>query len=383
MRYKLTALTPLLVGDGQRLAPIDYMVWRDQVNVLDQNRIFRLLAKGPRLDNYLTQIKRAEKLDFASWGGFAQNYAGRRIPFEHPSSSGYWDKARAELLHIPTFSTGLSGPFLPGSALKGALRTGLVHTRLQASVLKDLAGRMQGDRPLRRPGETAELITAGNAAGDPMRLVQCGDSSPIPVSAFRVYLLRTATLESKQQGRFELGWKQPGRGAVPGNRPEDGSLAFAEMAQPGTTFEGEITERDYLRRPEIARATRMGENASLQAVIKAANEYSGDLLTLHRRYMAASGLGRVDESLASIESKVREFGDSGRGCVLNVGWGAGLLGKAAYLDTSNEDYRKILRAMPFYERAVRTGLPFPKTRRVVFLGNQPATLPGWVVLEVQ
>ena len=34
--YKLTALTPLLVGDGQRLSPIDYMVWRDQVNVLDQ-----------------------------------------------------------------------------------------------------------------------------------------------------------------------------------------------------------------------------------------------------------------------------------------------------------------------------------------------------------
>jgi CRISPR-associated protein Csm5 len=47
------------------------MVWRDQVNVLDQRRIFRLLAKGPRLDNYLAQLKRADRLDFASWGGFA------------------------------------------------------------------------------------------------------------------------------------------------------------------------------------------------------------------------------------------------------------------------------------------------------------------------
>ena len=84
MRYRVTCLTPTLVGDGQKLAPIDYMVWKDHVNVLDQRRIFRLLAKGPRLDGYLAQLKKAQKLDFASWGGFAQNFAGRRLPFEHP-----------------------------------------------------------------------------------------------------------------------------------------------------------------------------------------------------------------------------------------------------------------------------------------------------------
>jgi len=29
-----------------------------------------------------------------------------------------------------------------------------------------------------------------------------------------------------------------------------------------------------------------------------------------------------------------------------------------------------------------SGLPFPKTRRVVFLNDQPASLPGWTRLEV-
>jgi CRISPR-associated protein Csm5 len=38
MRYRLKCLTPLLVGDGRKLSPIDYMVWKDQVNVLDQWR---------------------------------------------------------------------------------------------------------------------------------------------------------------------------------------------------------------------------------------------------------------------------------------------------------------------------------------------------------
>ena len=67
MQYRAECLTPVLVSDGATLSPIDYMVWKDQVNVLDQRKIFRLLAKGPRLDGYLNQVKRAQKLDFASW----------------------------------------------------------------------------------------------------------------------------------------------------------------------------------------------------------------------------------------------------------------------------------------------------------------------------
>ena len=35
------------------------------------------------------------------------------------------------------------------------------------------------------------------------------------------------------------------------------------------------------------------------------------------------------------------------------------------------------------ERAIKSGLPFPKTRRVVFLKNKPAALPGWVELRVE
>ena len=72
MKYRVTVLTPTLVGNGEKLSPIDYMVWRDQVNVLDQPRIFKLLSKGPRLEGYLAQLHKATKLDFASWGGFAE-----------------------------------------------------------------------------------------------------------------------------------------------------------------------------------------------------------------------------------------------------------------------------------------------------------------------
>jgi CRISPR-associated protein Csm5 len=54
----------------------------------------------------------------------------------------------------------------------------------------------------------------------------------------------------------------------------------------------------------------------------------------------------------------------------------------AFPNTDDEAFRRILSRHPEFSRAMRTGMPFPKTRRVVFLENQPATLPGWVWLGV-
>jgi hypothetical protein len=47
--------------------------------------------------------------------------------------------------------------------------------------------------------------------------------------------------------------------------------------------------------------------------------------------------------------------------------------------------RRLLRPVTVfftYNRALDSNLPFPKTRRIVFLNNRPATLPGWAELAV-
>ena len=381
MRYRLTCLTPLLVGDGRRLSPIDYMVWKDQVNVLDQNRIFNLLAKGPRLEGYLMQLKKADKLDFASWGGFAQNFADRRIPFEHKSMTTYWERARAENLFIPTFAAGLEGPYIPGSAVKGALRTGLVFSRWSGNTLKDIAGRMQGERSPRRPGDVAEEQAIGAPEHSRMKAVAISDSAPVSYASMKVYLLRVATLVSRGAGRYELGWKQAPRGSVDGRRPEDSTPWFAEMAAPGTTFEGRLHLNQFFHQPEIVRALRWREPPDHSTLFRAANRYAADLLARTKSYAAMAGLGRVEASAGELEAEVSKAEAEGA-CILPLGWGAGLMAKSAWLDTGDETYRQVMSQVPLYAKAVQTGMPFPKTRRVVFFENQPAAMPGWVRLEL-
>ena len=380
MKYRVTCLTPTLVGDGQRLSPIDYMVWKDHVNILDQHRIFRLLAKGPRLDSYLTQLKRAEKLDFASWGGFAQNYAGRRIPFEHPSSTQFYERAHAENLFVPTFASSPRGPYLPASALKGALRTGYLQQQVTEGMWKETAARLKSEgRLLRRPAEGLEQSALGNGSTDAMKPLLASDSDPVPTDVFKIYLLRVSTLEQRQ-GRLELAWKTSPRGAV--KRAEDSTPIFAEMAAPGTVFTGDWQEKAFYKRPEVARALRRRTILDTPALFTAINGYMEQLLSVQAKYAQSAGLPVLGSTIQALQERLAQIREASRGCLLPLGWGAGFFSKTVFPDTREDLHRDVLTQVSFFNQALRSGLPFPKTRKVLFLGNQPAALPGFVHLEV-
>lgn len=377
MRYRVTALTPLLVGDGRELSPIDYMVWKDQVNVLDQARIFKLLARGPRLEGYLTQLRKATKLDFASWGGFAQNFSQRRIPFEHAEATAVWNTAPQESLFIPTFAASTRGAYLPASALKGAVRTGLMFGRWSASTIERAAATMEGDRLPRRIGDAAEA----NAGASQVRVLAAADSDAVAATQFKIYVTRVASLDTRQTAKPQLVWKVSGRGSVTAQRVAEATPVFAEMASPGTAFEGNWEERTFLENPELMRALGWRSVPDPKMIVDATNRYAAAQLELHAHYSETAGLTRVRESVAQLQKQIGATENEPLSCVACLGWGSGFLSKAAFTGTNEEPYRKILKAIPGVGKSIREGVPFPKTRRVVFAGSQPAFLPGWVNIQ--
>ncbi|MEO5923090.1 MAG: RAMP superfamily CRISPR-associated protein [Bryobacteraceae bacterium] len=369
MKYRVTCLTPTLVGDGSKLSPIDYMVWKDHVNVLDQRRILRLLSKGPRFEGYLEQLKKADKLDFASWGGFAQNYAGRRIPFEHASAVPVFERTPSQGLFLPTFATSATGgAYLPATAIKGALRTAAVFDRWSEATLRDLVKRIEADeaegkRLPRNPALKAEEAVLGGAGKSIMRRVSAGDSASTSHAGMKIYLSRTSTLVAKGEGKYELGWKSA-RGTAEARRIDDSTPVFAEMASPGTAFEGvwsESSERDRAK------------------MFQAANRFAASQLAQHKLYAEWTGLAPLAATIAELETKISSRPDA---CLLSIGWGGGVLSKNSVSDTSAPDFRSLAKRVAFFEKALRTGLPFPKTRRIIFQGGKAAQLAGFVLLEV-
>ncbi len=384
-RYRLTVLTPMLIGDGQRLAPIDYMVWKDQVNVLDQKKIFRLLAKSPRLDSYLSQIRRADKLDFNSWGGYAQNYALRRIPLESPALGRVFERTLPEHLFLPTFATTPSGSLhIPATAIKGALRTALLTQRATNSHWAQFSERLEAaERAPRSPGEILEAAVLGSQGQARTRGFLLADSEPRPAGGLtRIYLTRTATLVDRG-GRLELGWKTAPRGTLDGKRAADATPVLAEMAIPGSVFEGSFSEAPFFRRTETLRALNWKESPGALRYAEASNAWAARCLAAQRIWAEKAAIPAVIRSLDTLEARRKDLEASRTGCLVCLGWGTGYLPKAADPNPEDEVKDKVLRSLPVIASAIRTGLPFPKTRRIVFSADQPATLPGWAAIQFE
>jgi CRISPR-associated protein Csm5 len=157
------------------------------------------------------------------------------------------------------------------------------------------------------------------------------------------------------------------RGSSDARHIDDSTPLFAEMATPGTAFQGAWTEKSAQDRARF---------------FQSANRYAAAQLARHKQYAVWSGLTRLAATVEALETRLGEISAGQNACLLAVGWGGGMHSKVAYADMDSEAFRSVLRQFPLYEKAIQTGLPFPKTRRIIFEGNQPSSLPGWVALEV-
>ena len=213
----------------------------------------------------------------------------------------------------------------------------------------------------------AEEQALGGASQNRMRRVAAGDSAAGTYQGMKVYLIRVSTLVARGGDRFELAWKRPG-GSVESRRIEDSTPIFAEMASAGTMFEGIWQEKSA------------GDRAK---IFQSANRYAAGLIARQKQYAEWTGMNALARSVAQLEAKLAEISGRENACLVSMGWGGGMLGKSAYLETADESYRKILKSFPMYSRALQTGLPFPKTRRIIFEGGKPSNVAGWVLVEAE
>jgi CRISPR-associated protein Csm5 len=162
----------------------------------------------------------------------------------------------------------------------------------------------------------------------------------------------------------------------------DSTPLFAEMATPGTTFTGVWKERKFLESQELARFLGWRSAPDPKTIFGAVNQYAGAQLDLHARYAEAAELPALGNVVGRLRNELESVKADQSACLVCLGWGGGFVSKAGFLDTEDTAYRKLLRAVPAISRSIRDGVPFPKTRRVIFVGGQPASLPGWARLHI-
>lgn len=352
-------LSPLHIGTGTTLMQdYDFVVRGKQTYRLNVDAILEEMSRSPRLKDRLSSIPPGSLLQKDS--DFAEDRLFHYVMEGTPRSETTGTELREQI------KDAWHQPYLPGSSLKGALRTALLWNaargRRQPVRQHELArGSKRAAQPLEKGAFRLADVRDGDTANyDLLRAIQVSDSEPIGKDALRVFVAYSFT------------------------RRGPGVPISLEAVAAGNTFRLRV-KIDGTLFDSLARArgldyggAREGWLRSLPQIVQAFARARVD------REIAWLRRGRVDGAERLIQFyEARRDPKADNDCYLQVGWGAGWLSKTIGVawDAGDPDLAEILRSNRMLRRG-QSPASFPSSRTLIRLGQTGPQAPlGWLRLR--
>ena len=356
-------LTPLHIGTGRVIEPSrDFVIDRNELVVLDVDKVLdavdeqRLrdygMEKVPPLASLLPSLARARE------------FAAYVVPVPTGTKAPRGTEVREQI------KDAFGSAYLPGSSLKGAMRTALAvmlatrrgeawldgHLRrlrndkgwASIELAKDLFGRVDKDSP----SQKKNLGKASDANVDVLRALRVSDLSLAPMNASSPFQV-TEVKAIKKDGT--------------------GVPIFVEAVAPNVTFRGTITiDSRLLREPALAALPAWQDltEADLTTdLVRHCRDHSKGLITRDEvltRHLAMTS-GRLDASSA----------------LLAVGWGTGWTAKTlGHLLKARPEFQRVGERFKLSAKAPFRRARFPTTRRLTIVSDEPHQPLGWLRVTI-
>lgn len=350
-KIKIQTLTPVHIGSGREIqGGFEYVYFPQErkIGVLDPEKVLSFIGED-NIDQWVSAIEKGEnlleKLPQLK-NRHSSDLAARTIP-----------SARATVKPIrEQIRSGGERPMLPGSSLKGSLRTAVFgETVLDNSALaKDRrnlgnvdyrGGFRWSDAPLQKK------FFGPDPNHDIFRLLHVGD---VHFDHTEVFQTQVVNLKGKT-------WKID-RGEGKGISPE----AWVEALPPGVSSTCEIHFNDILQK-QAERHNTFNQNAQklqMPALFSLVNAFTGrlvsDEISFWQKEEMPEGFEHFLDEMERILAIVEACSENE--CVLRVGWGSGFRSMTGdwHGAMHDDDYDSLVNSLRSrkYE-----GLMFPKTVR--------------------
>ena len=127
---RLRVLSPLHIGNGNRLTPVDIYPTKDRVYVLDIEKLFNDLQRlGVDLEEILALLKNPPGEHYV-WKGYIEEYHLNPADYALYSLPVFGEPGKTSM-QINEFIKSNGRPYIPGSSLKGAIRTAVFYKVLR------------------------------------------------------------------------------------------------------------------------------------------------------------------------------------------------------------------------------------------------------------
>ncbi|GEM_PF-937132 len=366
-------LSPLHIGTGTNLLEgVDWIQHDDYVYVADQNAlleaVFDRAGEEGRNDAAIATAIAGMTLNDLVKAGYLtkEDFA--------PNNKKKSPLFRYRLRGVPAMNQiseqikdVYGQPYLPGSSLKGALRTVLAVGG--ATVRKPRFDRLGRSRSWAAQPIERELF-GRNPNYDLLRALQVSDSGPVSpdqLSLERANIYPTAG-QRTQYGR------------------QRGLDLDVETLRLGTIFQVPVKIEGYLFGDQAERELKFGKRRGwLLNLPKWGRTVAGQRIADEIEFFQQRADGRVVLGFYSRLAQTWE-GLGENEFLLQVGWGTGWLSKT-FGKLLQEDARAFERIVKDYrltmESGRKVGDSFPRSRHLVRVGEHPAVPLGWIKVRLE
>lgn len=376
----LEVLTPLHVGSGfTLLRDNDFLLRGDGAPfVVDLNRTLAELAGGDQ--DLAAVVGQSARL------GDVVKVCGEEYGYALPLYGGL-DAAKVRGVsevrgHI---KDAFFRPYLPGSSLKGAIRTALL-ARAMENGSPDYRGLLPTRGDNTRDKFAAQKLTEGvfspgaprgkTPNHDLLRALHVGDA------LFEVGELQLIDVRWMNLMAAGWGWREMGgaKRTLPAWRDANGILG--EALPPGTTASFALQVDRFLTDDPLVRRTLGWDTANATLPALASFAALRELLNAHARRRLAAELAffrahRVAGAAQACERLLAEMSATPEAAFVRVGWGNGWAGMTGdWLDAATTQAMR-----EKFNLGKRGSEVFPKTRRLVVHGTEPCLPLGWIRLH--
>ena len=363
MKYQLKTITPVHIGTGETLSQIDGFYDNGRWHRID---IDAVLAAIPESELNRLTIAMGQR-DF-QWKGY--------LPTDQPSAFYTLpcpeDPRETEIREVMKHPSGR--PMIPGSSIKGVIRTALLWDligdsnqepfKYSVNYLKEQLRR----KPNRNwAGQEIERHVLGKDPNhDLMRAVQVSDTAPISIEALEMGVSWTVTLnrsdrlvQKRENGReYKI---------------------FVEQIRADQTFDFSIKIDKSLfgqrEKRELGYSDQQ-ERVVCEELADVCNFVAKDLADTEAGFFDAYYLDEIVDFYDALVGRIENLPDGA--FVLPIGWGTGYRAKTVteLLTGDDDDLMRDLRG--HYHLGRRHHPKFPKTRRVLYDRQRPKSPLGWV-----
>lgn len=360
----IEVLTPVHVGSGVKLTEeIDFIKSQYSVHIVPQSELIKYLEENP--DELKRFIDGEYKLS-----------ALKRIP-----EGKKYNISIGRTSEINEFERNGNGkPYIPGSSIKGAIRTILIKKRfdeLSTNEKNDLLKRVTNKKKEWASEPIVKQLLGDNSNNNLMRVLEVFDA------VFdNLELVKVLILSLTNESGTSYGWKQLWNRQNTTNSNQ-ASQIIAETLPIGSISYFSISLNSFLFNNQTAQSILQFNESSLKEINNLRveiNNYSKQKLEKEKEFFekltSPKKLNSVIKEIDTLLDKIKNLSQDE--LILRISWGSGW--KAMTGDFLDQNWLNTFRRN---YRLGKTDFPiFPKTRKIVFEDNMPKYLTGWIKIKL-